>query len=215
VIPGGLGGFLGRSAGTKKRLLQEGGGNEISEARVAAGLKWISEHQDSRLGSWSLHEFNKHARELVKVEGSKEQKWVAKACNCQTGSNRHDDTAATAFALLPYLAAGITHKSANPDPEKPATRDYTKVVKGGLDYLKSVQGQNGNFGGTMYSHAIATIAYCEAFGLTGDTSLKLVAQKAINYIEFAQDPNGGGWRYSPKSPGDTSVARAYRGVVVC
>src|SRR5262249_4944237 len=31
------------------------------------------------------------------------------------------------------------------------------------------------------------------------------AQGAIDYINYAQDPDGGGWRYEEKSPGDTSV----------
>ena len=31
------------------------------------------------------------------------------------------------------------------------------------------------------------------------------AQAALNYIMAAQDPVGGGWRYQPKQPGDTSA----------
>jgi hypothetical protein len=31
------------------------------------------------------------------------------------------------------------------------------------------------------------------------------AQLALNYIMAAQDPVGGGWRYAPKQPGDTSA----------
>jgi len=31
------------------------------------------------------------------------------------------------------------------------------------------------------------------------------AQLALNYVMYAQDPNGGGWRYEPRTPGDTSV----------
>jgi hypothetical protein len=57
----------------------------------------------------------------------------------------------------------------------------------------------------MYAHGIATIAMCEAYGLTSDPRLKLSAQRALNFIAYAQDPAGGGWRYSPKQAGDTSV----------
>jgi hypothetical protein len=41
----------------------------------------------------------------------------------------------------------------------------------------------------------------------GDLANKLgpAAQLALNYIMYAQDPNGGGWRYEPRTPGDTSV----------
>ena len=57
----------------------------------------------------------------------------------------------------------------------------------------------------MYAHGIATIAMCEAFGLTADPTLKKHAQAALNYTIAAQDPDGGGWRYSPRAGGDTSV----------
>ena len=63
----------------------------------------------------------------------------------------------------------------------------------------------GFFGGDMYSHGLATIAMCEAYGLTSDARIKTAAQLGINYIVTAQDPAGGGWRYSPRTPGDTSV----------
>ena len=41
--------------------------------------------------------------------------------------------------------------------------------------------------------------------MTGEPALAAPAQAAINYICYAQDPNGGGWRYRPRQPGDTSV----------
>src|SRR5262249_27561965 len=50
----------------------------------------------------------------------------------------------------------------------------------------------------------ATIALCEAYGMTRDASLQQPAQYAIEYILSAQH-SGGGWRYQPKTPGDTSV----------
>ena len=41
--------------------------------------------------------------------------------------------------------------------------------------------------------------------LSGDPSLKRAARRAIEFIVDAQDPVGGGWRYSPGQSGDTSV----------
>lgn len=38
-----------------------------------------------------------------------------------------------------------------------------------------------------------------------DRDLMAPAQAAINFIVYAQDPVGGGWRYSPRQPGDTSA----------
>jgi len=36
-------------------------------------------------------------------------------------------------------------------------------------------------------------------------ALKAAAQAALNYIAYAQDPAQGGWRYQPRTPGDSSV----------
>ena len=57
----------------------------------------------------------------------------------------------------------------------------------------------------MYAHGIATIALCEAYAMTKDPKLKTPAQNAIDYIVDAQHA-GGGWRYGPGQPGDTSVS---------
>jgi hypothetical protein len=57
----------------------------------------------------------------------------------------------------------------------------------------------------MYSHAIATIALCEAYGMTGDKGKLLYpCQNAINFIVKAQG-NNGSWGYQPNSEGDTSI----------
>lgn len=57
----------------------------------------------------------------------------------------------------------------------------------------------------MYSQGLAGIALSEAYALTQDKRLALPAQLALNYIRESQDVNGGGWRYWPKQPGDTSA----------
>jgi hypothetical protein len=56
----------------------------------------------------------------------------------------------------------------------------------------------------MYPHAIATLALCEAYAMTKDESLQLPAQFAVDFIVYAQH-EGGGWRYHPREPGDTTV----------
>ena len=107
--------------------------------------------------------------------------------------------AATGMALLPFLAAGHTHK---------VSRDnkYNKNVDAGLKHLIRLQKPDGSLPGGMYAHAIATIALCEALGMTGDKALlQYPAQKAVNYLIAAQADNGG-WRYGPKQPGDLSVS---------
>src|SRR5437899_2052434 len=57
-----LGGFAGRSGATRVKMLQEGGGNDRSEACVAKGLSWLARHQSAD-GRWSLNEFHLNARE--------------------------------------------------------------------------------------------------------------------------------------------------------
>jgi hypothetical protein len=172
--PGGIG---GRSGSTRQRMVNEGGGNTASEAAVAAGLKWIVQHQAPD-GHWSLDGFNQHGR-----------------CNCN-GFGQNNDMAATAFGLLPLLGAGETHKKKD--------GVYTKNVDSALKYLMRKQDREGNFGGGMYAHGLATIAICEAYGMTSDPKLKVSAQQAINFIRRAQSESGG-WRYEPRMGGDMSV----------
>ncbi len=174
------GGFGGRSGATKEKLLLEGGGNTASEAAVAAGQKWLVTHQ-AEDGHWSLDGFDQH---------------VGARCNC-TGFGQHNDTAGTALGLLPLLGAGETHR--NP------RSTYKSNVEKALRFLMKKQGRNGYFGGGAYGHALATIAICEAYGLTADNTLRGPAQRAIGYIRSAQSDNGG-WRYEPREGGDTSVS---------
>jgi hypothetical protein len=110
-----------------------------------------------------------------------------------------NDVAGTAFGLLPFLGAGHTHK-----PDKKNV--YDKNILKALNFLKSRQDmKKGDFGGGMYSHGLASIAMCEAYGLSQDPNLRPFAQRAINFIVSAQHQSNGGWRYSPGQEGDTSV----------
>ena len=192
------GGFAGRSGATKVKMLQEGGGNAASEAAVAAGLQFLALHQAPD-GHWGLNDFNRYARDLPLPAGK-----IAPD-NSQPMTTRKNDTAGTAFGLLPFLAAGITNKPS----VKGKQTDYSKGVERAIVNLMARQSKasadRGNYGGDMYSHGIATIAMCEAYGLTSDPRIKNSAQMGINYILSAQDPAGGGWRYAVRTPGDTSV----------
>lgn len=193
------GGFGGRSGATRQKMLAEGGGSSASEAAVGKGLRWLALHQCPD-GHWSLHQFNRFARTEPLPKG------VIKPDNCTPETNRNNDTAGTAFGLLPFLAAGITNK---PSKDNPQSHDYSKGVNLAINWLINRQvktsDQQGYYGGDQYSHGLATIAMCEAYGLTSDPRIKASAQMGINYILRAQDPAGGGWRYAPRTPGDTSV----------
>ncbi len=166
--------FSGRSGATKNNLVRSGGGNADSERAVALGLAWLAKQQKPD-GSWEYD------------QGVKEEK-----------------IAATGMALLPFLAAGCTHKTAADDMKG----KYRKVVNDGLEYLKrncAPSGPNaGRMSQNMYAQAIGTIPLCEAYGMTKDPALKMFAQAAINFNQKAQGPNGS-WGYSPNTNGDTSI----------
>jgi hypothetical protein len=188
------GGFNGRSAATKEQLVKEGGGTGASEAAVGNGLKWLALHQGDD-GRWSLDAFDRSAHEKGPALGGTRFK-----CNCG-GQGMRNDTAGTAFGVLPFLAAGVTPRSQNEMKE-----DYRKNVEAALKFLVNHQDpKTGDLGGGMYAHGLAAIALCEAYGLTSDPTLKGPAQKALDFIVAAQDPASGGWRYTPRSGGDTSV----------
>jgi hypothetical protein len=192
-------GFGHRLKGDRAKRIEERGGSEASEAAVAEGLKWLALHQ-ARDGHWGLHDFNKHAR-TAPLPGGR-----IVPDRSTAGTARKNDTAGTAFGLLPFLAAGITHKA---PAGKRVGPDYHKTVNAGLRWLMAVQSRagasRGSYSSDMYAHALATIAVCEAYGMTRDPALRNSAQAGINYIQFAQDPVGGGWRYAPRMSGDLSM----------
>jgi hypothetical protein len=184
-IPGGSGQGLGGRSGSMKGELLKRGGSDASEAAVARGLKWLAKHQLSD-GGWNF--------DLEKCPNCKG------LCN-DSGDAPEARLAATALGLLPFLGAGQTHREGQ----------YKEVVRKGIYYLTTHTKNEGGFlsmhepKGRMYSHGLCTIALCEAYAMTGDTNLKEYAQSAINFIVYAQDPVGGGWRYEPREDGDTSV----------
>ncbi len=179
--------FSGRDEATRARLVRREGGTVHSERAVEDGLNWIIRHQRAD-GAWSL-EFHGQC--------------VGQGCPQQmSGRLVESDTAATGLALLPLLAAGHIHTKKS---------KYQSNVRQGLAWLMEHQQSTGELylGGPgiarMYSHAIATMAICEAYGLSQDPGLRPAAQQAIGFIVDSQNGETGGWRYQPGQAGDTSV----------
>lgn len=175
------GGLEGRGQDAQAVLLPMRGGNRASEAAVERGLRWIAYHQRDD-GSWN---FNHHG---PRCPGE-----------CRNPGTELSTTAATALALLPFLGAGHTQTS----------DEYGDAVGRGLYYLNN-RAKFGPHGadlqeGTMYAQGISTIVLCEAYAMSGEGNLKGLAQRAIDFIVYAQDKKGGGWRYEPGQPGDTTV----------
>jgi len=168
--------FAARDPRVRAEIIRNEGGTTITEAAVARGLRWLASVQNKD-GSWSLDNY--------RLSGQ---------------PNNQGDIMGTSLALLPMLGAGQTHEHGM----------YKQNVAAGLAWLINNQNSNGDLraGYTaqagMYAHGQAAIVLCEVLAMTGDQRFHEPAQKAIKFIEYAQHA-GGGWRYQPKEPGDTSV----------
>jgi len=183
-LGGGIGGhgFASRGQGHRAALAGVSGGTRASERAVAAALNWIARHQTAQ-GRWKL-DFHAQCR--------------SGTCSCP--GTFETDAAATGMALLPFLGAGQTHKAKGPYQQTISKAIYWLVAHQAADGDLSAGGQQ-----QMYSHALAAIALCEAYGMTQDESVGRAAQRAVLFIENAQNEECGGWRYRPKQYGDTSV----------
>ncbi|NCY03788.1 MAG: hypothetical protein EBX36_13000, partial [Planctomycetia bacterium] len=60
-------------------------------------------------------------------------------------------------------------------------------------------------GGNLYTQGLAGITLSECMAMTQDERLRAPTQMVLNFIMTSQDPVGGGWRYAPRQPGDTSA----------
>jgi len=163
------------------------GATQDSEAAVNAALKFLAANQGVN-GRW----------EARRMEGG--------AARAGDGQDRQSagaqaDSGITGLALLSFLAAGNTHLQGS----------HQSTVRRGLEFLLSVQDSRGNLGVSpniyeqMYSHAMATCALSEAYAMSSDDRLQNAVRRAIGFTISAQDRRGGGWRYHPGDPGDTSL----------
>ena len=182
--------FSKRMSRTEGRQLGSNPGQEdarIDEA-VELGLVFLARHQSPH-GNWSLHHF---------ASGKPYQ-------DRQSQAALHADSAATGLALLAFLGAGYHHQN-----EK-----YNRIVQAGVQSLLQGQQENGNLfvpedetsnqSVALYSHGIASIALCEAYGMSLDSELREPVQRALDFVVATQHPRRGGWRYQPRIGSDTSV----------
>lgn len=137
--------------------------------------------------------------EWLRKQQSKDGSWSLAGPFSDAGINENR-SAATAMALMAFMGAGNTHRDG----------DYRKNVARGLEYLRSIQDENGYFASKVlgreraYSQAQASIAICELYGMTGDAELRTAAAMAVQWALDAQSEEGG-WRYQPRQDSDTSV----------
>lgn len=174
-------GFGNRGAG--KRNAIAGGGTKQTERAVAAAINWLARHQLPD-GSWSLVMDSRRCKDRT----------------CIGEGLEGVPAGATALGLLPFLAAGQTHQSKGP---------YQRNIDKAITWLIKNQKQTGDLSSSgrhqMYEHGLATIALCEAYGMTGDSRIGMAAQAAIKFTETGQNADGA-WRYTHGTPdSDTSV----------
>ncbi|MCZ6574765.1 MAG: ankyrin repeat domain-containing protein [Planctomycetota bacterium] len=154
-------------------------GRPTAGSPVARALAWLASQQ-SKTGSWD---------KVPLVPG---------------GAPYSD--AVTGLALLCFLHANYS------DYGTPEENPYAENVRRGLFHLMGRQRTNGAIGAygerdsstSTYAHAMATVALCEGYALTGNALYRPPAQKAIKVIEDARNPFMA-WRYGRK-PGDNSTS---------
>ena len=169
---------------------QLGGGVPLqpkTEEAIELGLVFLARHQEAD-GRWQLNPSMMDA-------------------DAGTTPTLRSDTASTGLSLLAFLGAGYHQLDAD---------KYSNTVRAGLDYLIENQSKDGNLYVqnddasaayvALYSHGIAALALCEAYGMTQDDWLKEPAQRALDYVVASQHKHLGGWRYTPGIESDTSVS---------
>ncbi|HZW34277.1 MAG TPA: hypothetical protein VFF52_26375 [Isosphaeraceae bacterium] len=180
---------------------QRDGASSASERAVERALDWLARHQDPEDGRWD-------AGIARYDDGTPAQGDDDFTVHCPPGETCFGacayweaDTAMTGLALLTYLGAGYTHIQG----------EYAATVGKGFDFLLAQQQASGDLRGRsrvvgMYCHAMATLAVCEGYALTGDPRLRDAATRAVAFLVAARARDGQAWRYAPGAPvGDTSI----------
>ena len=175
-----------RMAADRAAVLRRHGGTTETEAAVRRALGWLADNQAAD-GRWDPR--SQGAGSEASVQG-----------HDRHGAGSHADAAMTGLAVLAFLGSGHTHREGA----------YRENVRRGLAYLLENQAADGRLAGEavgyeiMYCHGMAACALSEAFGMTHDARLREPVRRAVAYTVAAQDAAGGGWRYRPGDPGDTS-----------
>ncbi len=181
-------------------VAQRAGATRESEQSVERALEWLRRHQDPD-GRWDGG--TAKYKDGTVAEGDDDY-----TSHCPPGDicfgecyYWEADTALTGLALLAYLGAGYTHTDGQ----------YADTVARGLEYLRLAQKADGDLRGRsqavgMYCHAMATLALCEAYALTGDPKLRAPVEKAVAFLVKSRATDRMAWRYAPGAPvGDTSI----------
>jgi hypothetical protein len=181
--PGGGDGLVGRVA-RRTRAVDIGDATVGSETAVDAALRWLAEHQSAD-GSWSFD----HRDGLCQGQ-----------CR-DPGSMKAAKNAATAMALMTFLGAGHSHVEGR----------YKANVARGLRFLLATLKKNDRVGSwheavgnaTNYSHGMATLAVCEAYGMARDH--KPSKQREKSPSEMTEEERRA-WKEKQKRPKQPETA---------
>lgn len=144
--------------------------NSRVEKATRRGLTYLAAHQ-SKVGFWS-------GDVGFKVNAS-----------YRTTAPDSAHVGITALSLMAFLACGQT----------PGRGKYGDVVDRAAKYLVTASQENGYMtvnGTRMYSHAFATLALAEVYGMTKSKSVRDALQSSVQLIADSQNREGG-WRYKP------------------
>jgi hypothetical protein len=182
---------------TRARLA---GASAASELAVERALDWLARHQDAD-GRWNAAVARYD--DGTAVPGDRDFTAHCPPDEVCSGDCIYweADTALTGLALLAYLGAGYTHLDGR----------YTETVGKGISFLLRQQKPDGDLRGPsvvvgMYCHAMAALALCEAYALTGDPRLRDPAARAVAFLVRSRARDRQAWRYQPgERIGDTSI----------
>lgn len=186
-----VGSFGSRTLSSGKSYLGDlYGSSPESRASIARGLGWLSKTQEND-GSWSLSPVQENS-----------------ALPAADPLAADEAVAATALALLPFLAEGVTHKrSSNAATTTNEFAQYRKSVERGLDFLIRAQAitpveSGGGKNGNSMGNTLKTLALAEAYGLSKDEKLKPYLKSAIKTLLSSQEGVRGGQQEQIESPAE-------------
>jgi len=152
---------------TRKSLM-----NADTRAAIDRGLRFLARVQNAD-GSWTSDAGNKVNEEYAVPEGQQNVHHVG----------------VTALGILAFLAAGHV----------PGRGPYGAVVDRAVAFVLSRVESDGFIardGTRMYSHAFATLALAEVYGMSKAPELRKGLQEAVELTAKCQNSTGG-WRYVP------------------
>jgi hypothetical protein len=194
--------------GPEKPYGRPNGPTRVIDEAILNGMLWLARHQDES-GRWSGATCAQICQ-AIDPEHPCQPETALEAGLYSTQA----DVGMTSLALLAFLGAGFSTNSNAIIVDELAgqkIRIGKDVVLPGLKWLASQQRPDGSFsdagGYFLYNEALATLALCEAYGLSRSPYFKKRAQLAVDFICQAQKPNPTdpgkrwGWRYQPAQPG--------------